>query len=108
MEVSGDPDENVDPWLVPEEEVDAVHVREPVVFVVAFGVICELVEFYVGVVSQLLGAEEVLTQYGLDDTVFGLFYNTLGGLLVATFGTVHLTGLSDQLAERLDSVPRGR
>jgi hypothetical protein len=73
------------------------------IFVMAFGVMWELLEFYIGVVSQLLGAEEVLTQYGLDDSVLDLMYNTLGGLLVAIFGTVHLTGLSDELLGRLES-----
>lgn len=71
------------------------------VFVMAFGVLWELLEFYIGVVSQLLGSEEVLTQYGLDDTVLDLMYNTLGGAIVAIFGTVHLTGVADQLAARL-------
>ncbi|KTG13631.1 hypothetical protein [Haloferax profundi] len=72
------------------------------IFVMAFGVLWELLEFYIGVVSQLLGAEEVLTQYGLDDSVLDLMYNTLGGLLVAIFGTAHLTGISDQLRGRLE------
>ena len=67
----------------------------------AFGVLRELLEFYVGVVSQLLGSEEVLTQYGLDDSVLDLMYDALGGAIVAVFGNVHLTGLADQLAARL-------
>ena len=71
------------------------------VFVMAFGVLWELLEFYIGVVSQLLGSAEVLTQYGLGDTVLDLLYNTLGGLLVAIFGTAYLTGLSEQLAMRM-------
>ncbi|KAB1185381.1 MULTISPECIES: hypothetical protein [Haloferax] len=72
------------------------------IFVMAFGVLWELLEFYIGVVSQLAGAEEVLTQYGLDDTVLDLMYNTLGGLLVAIFGTAHLAGLSDELLGRME------
>jgi hypothetical protein len=72
-------------------------------FVMAFGVIWELVEFYVGVASDLVGTGKVLTQYGLDDTILDLFYNTLGGLLVATFGTAHLTDLADQLQLRIGS-----
>ncbi|WP_135854234.1 hypothetical protein [Halorussus salinus] len=73
------------------------------VFVMAFGVFWELIEFYIAVSAQLLGIPRVLTQYGLDDTILDLFYNTLGGLLVAIFGTVHLTGVSDQLLGRLES-----
>ena len=72
-------------------------------FVMAFGVIWELLEFYVGVASDLVGTGKVLTQYGLDDTILDLFYNTLGGLLVATFGTAHLTDLADQLQLRIGS-----
>jgi uncharacterized membrane protein YjdF len=70
-------------------------------FVLAFGVLWELIEFYIGVVSGLLGASAVLTQYGLEDTVLDLFYNTLGGLLVAVFGTASLSGVAGQLADRL-------
>ncbi|WP_440991769.1 hypothetical protein [Haloarchaeobius baliensis] len=73
------------------------------VFVMAFGVLWELLEFYIAVVAELVGIPKVLTQYGLEDTILDLFYNTLGGLLVALFGTAHLTGLSDQLLGRLRS-----
>ena len=70
-------------------------------FVMAFGVIWELLEFYISVVSSLLGAETILTQYGLEDTILDLFYNSIGGLLVAIFGSAYLTGVSEQLADRL-------
>ncbi|MFB6131497.1 MAG: hypothetical protein ABEJ28_11840 [Salinigranum sp.] len=70
------------------------------VFVMAFGVVWELLEFYIGVVAGAFGTAKVLTQYGLDDTVLDLVYNTLGGLLVAIFGTAHLSGLSGQLADQ--------
>lgn len=52
-------------------------------------------------ISGHLGADTVLTQYGIVDTILDLFYNTLGGLLVAIFGSSHLTGVSGQLADRL-------
>jgi hypothetical protein len=71
------------------------------VFVMAFGVVWELLEFYIAVAAEAFGVPRVLTQYGLDDTVLDLFYNTLGGLLVAVFGTAHLSGLSADLADRL-------
>jgi uncharacterized membrane protein YjdF len=70
-------------------------------FVMAFGVVWELLEFYIGVVSGLLGAGSVLTQYGLEDSLLDLFYNTLGGLVVATFGATRLADVSAQLADRL-------
>ena len=75
-------------------------------FVMAFGVIWELMEFYVAVVSNLIGSGKVLTQYGLDDTILDLFYNIFGGLLVAVFGTTHLTDFSDQLQSRFESTNR--
>lgn len=77
-------------------------------FVMAFGVIWELIEFYISVVSSLLGADSVLTQYGLEDTILDLFYNTLGGLLVAIFGSAYLSGVSSDLADRFDAASAKR
>jgi hypothetical protein len=76
------------------------------VFVMAFGVFWELIEFYIAVGAELFGVPQVLTQYGLDDTVLDLVYNTIGGLLVAVFGTTYLTGISDQLRGRFESEER--
>ena len=73
------------------------------VFVMAFGVFWELIEFYIAVGARLFGVPAVLTQYGLEDTVLDLVYNTIGGLLVAVFGTAYLTSVSDQLQDRLDA-----
>jgi hypothetical protein len=72
------------------------------VFVMAFGVVWELLEFYISVVADLLGGPTLLTQYGLDDTVLDLIYNSVGGLLVALYGGVRLTGVSEQLRARLE------
>ena len=73
------------------------------VFVMAFGVFWELIEFYIAVGAALFGVPQVLTQYDLDDTVLDLVYNTIGGLLVAIFGTTYLTGISDQLRDRFEA-----
>lgn len=73
------------------------------IFVLAFGVIWELFEFYIAVGADLFGIPQVLTQYGLDDTVLDLIYNSIGGILVAVFGTAYLAGISDQLGDRLES-----
>ncbi|WP_313695270.1 hypothetical protein [Halorarum halobium] len=72
------------------------------VFVLAFGVVWELLEFYISVASGVIGGEAVLTQYGLEDTVLDIVYDSVGGLVVAVVGTAHLTGVVDQLAARLD------
>lgn len=69
--------------------------------VVALGVLWELIEFYISVGARLLGGQTILSQYGLDDTGLDVAYNTLGGVLVAVFGTAHLNGLADQVAARL-------
>mgnify|MGYP006876394582 CR=1 FL=1 len=72
------------------------------VFVLAFGVLWELLEFYISLASGVIAGEAILTQYGLNDSVLDLVYDTVGGLLVALFGTAHLTGTVDQLTDRLD------
>ena len=72
-------------------------------FIVAFGVVWELLEFLIAQAAIAFGTAEVLTQYGLEDTTLDLFYDILGGILVAVFGTTHLTDISDQLAARLDA-----
>jgi hypothetical protein len=77
-------------------------------FVMAFGVVWELLEFYIGVVSGVVGMTTVLTQYGLGDSVLDLVYNSVGGIVVAVLGTAHLTDVSDQLAARLSSGRGGR
>ena len=92
-----------------DEHSEFVHMPPKVLFVfmlmfvLAFGVVWELLEFYISVGAALVGADTVLTQYGLEDTVLDMFYNTVGGLLVAVFGSAHLSGVSRELAARLDA-----
>ncbi|WP_266078181.1 hypothetical protein [Haladaptatus caseinilyticus] len=71
------------------------------VFVMAFGVVWELIEFLTAEIGRLLDIGKILTQYGLDDTVLDLFYNTMGALIVAIWGTAYLSGVSKQLSETL-------
>ncbi|WP_435073271.1 hypothetical protein [Halorubrum sp. HHNYT27] len=92
-----------------QEHTDHIHLGPKfmfaylLIFVLAFGVIWELLEFYIAVGADLFGIPKVLTQYGLDDTVLDLTYNSIGGVLVAVFGTTYLTGIADQLGDRLNS-----
>jgi len=65
-----------------------------VALVMAVGVSWEILEFGAGTVAGLLGADEVLVQYGTDDIVFDLTFNTLAGVLVAVWGTGYFTGLT--------------
>lgn len=69
-------------------------------FVLAFGVFWEVIEFGVTVAASLTGTRSVLVQYGLDDTMLDLLFDTLGGVLVAVWGTAHLTDLVGVLSER--------
>lgn len=57
-----------------------------VLFVLAIGVLWELLEFTSGLAIGLVG-EPVLAQYGVDDIVKDLVFNTVGALLVALWGT---------------------
>lgn len=72
-------------------------------FVLAFGVFWEVIEFGVTVVASLSGTSSVLVQYGLGDTMLDLLFDTLGGIIVAIWGTAHLTDLVGSLAERFES-----
>jgi glycopeptide antibiotics resistance protein len=42
-----------------------------------------------------------LAQHGLDDTVRDLMFNSLGALIVAIFGQVHLTDVAEQVRDRI-------
>lgn len=64
-------------------------------FVLAFGVLWEVLEFAVG-------GYGFLTQYGIEDTLLDLVFDTLGGLVVALWGTAHLSDVVDALASRLE------
>lgn len=57
-----------------------------VLFVLAVGVLWELLEFGSGLAAAVFGGE-VLAQYGVDDIVKDLVFNTVGALLVALWGT---------------------
>jgi hypothetical protein len=69
-------------------------------FVLAFGVFWEVIEFGVTVAASFSGTQAVLVQYGLDDTMLDLLFDTLGGVIVAVWGTAHLTDLVGVLADR--------
>lgn len=72
-----------------------------VVFVLAFGVVWEILEFASGGVASIIGGEAVLAQYGARDIVLDLAFNTVGGVLVALFGTSRLRNVATVLATRL-------
>jgi hypothetical protein len=71
-------------------------------FVLAYGVAWEILEFGIALAADALGTGAVLTQYGLVDTLMDLVFNTLGALVVALWGTVYLNDLTGYVRERLD------
>jgi hypothetical protein len=72
-------------------------------FVVAAGVVWEVVEFLVALAATRTGSDAVLTQYGLDDTMLDLLFDTVGGILVALWGSSQLSGVVEHLVARLES-----
>ena len=86
---------------------DEIHIPRQFVFVylfivvLAFGVIWELFEFGLDILSAETGVTMPLAQHGLDDTVVDMVYNSLGALLVALFGQAHLTGVAELVRDRM-------
>lgn len=71
------------------------------VVTLAFGVFWEVIEFAIGEIAALTGGA-VLTQYGLRDTMLDLVFDTVGAVVVAVWGTAHLTDVVGAVTERLD------
>lgn len=89
---------------------DDIHIPHRIAFiyifvvVMAFGVIWELFEFALDIIAAETGVTMPLAQHGLDDTILDIMFNSLGALLVAVFGQVHLTNVAETVRERLWSV----
>ncbi len=90
-----------------DEHVDDVHLPPAFTFafillvVLAFGVFWEVIEFVISGVAGALGTGSIITQYGIGDTMLDLVFDTVGGIIVATWGTVYLTDVVGQLGERI-------
>ncbi|WP_137290258.1 hypothetical protein [Natronorubrum halophilum] len=91
------------------EHADGIHFPQRfaavfiLLFVLAFGVLWEVLEFAIALSADALGMEPVLTQYGLDDTMLDLVFNSIGGLLVALWGGAYLSGVSGAIRDRLEA-----
>ncbi|WP_436924659.1 hypothetical protein [Halosimplex amylolyticum] len=70
-------------------------------FVLAYGVFWEIIEFALAEGAALMGTGTVLTQYGLTDSLMDLVFNTLGAVVVSIWGTAHLNGVSNYIEDRL-------
>lgn len=92
-----------------DEHSDDVHVPDRLlfvfvlVFVAAFGVVWEVIEFAIGGLAATLGGEPILTQFGLHDTMLDLLFDLIGGLLAGLYGTAHLTDVVGYLSGRFDA-----
>lgn len=71
-------------------------------FVIAFGVFWEVIEFTIGELSRLTGTTPVLTQHGIGDTMLDLVFDTAGAIVVAIWGTARLSGVVGALVRRFD------
>jgi hypothetical protein len=70
-------------------------------FVLAFGVLWEVIEFGLGEAARAMGNTALLTQYGLEDSMLDLVFDTVGAIIVAVWGTAHLNDVSGYIADRL-------
>jgi hypothetical protein len=72
------------------------------IFVMAFGVFWEVMEFGLHLLSNALGADSVLTQHGIEDTMKDLLFDTVGAILVALFGSKPLGSVIEDIEEKID------
>jgi uncharacterized membrane protein YjdF len=72
-------------------------------FVLAFGVVWEVIEFSLGELARYQGNRAILTQSGLEDSMMDLVFDTFGAIIVATWGTAHLTDVSTYIADHLEA-----
>lgn len=91
-----------------DEHTEAVDLPPKFVFVfillftLAFGVFWEVLEFAIGGAASLAGTTSVLTQYGLEDTMKDLIFNTVGGVLVALWGSAYLSDMVGAVARKFE------
>ncbi len=76
-------------------------------FTLGLGVFWEVLEFVARIGADLLGLEPVLIQYGLEDSLLDLLFDTLGAVIVATFATDLFSDVVETLTDRLDEYRRG-
>ena len=70
-------------------------------FVMAFGVAWEVLEFALGEGARLVGDRSILTQYGLEDSMMDLLFDLVGAVLVALWGTAYLGDLGGRIEDAL-------
>ncbi|QLG47746.1 hypothetical protein [Natrinema halophilum] len=92
-----------------DEHAEGVHLPQRFIavfillFVLAFGVLWEILEFAIALSADAFGIDAVLTQYGLGDTMLDFVFNSIGALIVALWGGAYLADVSGAIRERLES-----
>lgn len=74
-----------------------------IVFVLAVGVIWEILEFASGGIASITGVQAPLTVMGIDDIVTDMIFNTVGAVIVAVWGTGYVDGLITFFRRRLSA-----
>lgn len=77
-------------------------------FVLATGVLWEILEFLTDELTAELGYKAVLVQHGINDTMIDLSFNLLGAIFAATWGTAYLSDISYRLARRFEEISARR
>ncbi len=77
-------------------------------FVLAAGVIWEILEFLTDEMVVKFEMDAFLTQYGISDTMRDMFFDLLGALAVAAWGTAYLSDISYRLARRIEAFSASR
>jgi hypothetical protein len=72
-------------------------------FVLAAGVIWEILEFLTDEMVAKFEMDAFLTQHGIDDTMRDMFFDLLGALVVAAWGAAYLSDMSYRLARRIET-----
>lgn len=70
-------------------------------FTLGLGVLWEVLEFGARLGARSLGLDPVLVQYGLDDSLLDLLFDTLGAVLVALFGTGTVSGVVGSVVDQV-------
>jgi len=74
------------------------------IFVLAMGVVWEIIEFLSDELTSTLGYDAILAQHGIGDTMLDLVFDLLGAVLAATWGTAYLSKISYRLAAKFDEM----
>lgn len=84
---------------------DDVHLPRRYMFVfivltiMSFGVVWELLEFALDIISLHTGIDMPLAQHGLEDTMKDMTFNTVGAVIVGVLGHTYLTDTAQQILE---------